>query len=131
MAHKAPGKSYRNGITLVEWFNMFPDNAAAEQWFVETRSPDGIRCADCDSENVNTNASHKTMPYLCRECKKQFSVKTNSLMHASNVSYQKGVMAIYLVTTSLKGVSSQQDGKAPNSSFPGTAKSSTFRILSY
>ena len=108
MAHKAPGKSFRKGISLVKLFEMFPDNEAAEQWFVETRWPDGIRCAHCDSENVNTKASHKTMPYRCNACKKRFSVKTNSLMHASNISYQKWVIAVYLVTTSLKGVSSMK-----------------------
>ena len=59
MAHKAPGKHYRKGITLVELFKMFPDNASAEKWFVETRWPDGIRCAYCDSQNVKDNASHR------------------------------------------------------------------------
>ena len=108
MAHKAPGKHYRKGISLVELFEMFPDNATAEQWFAEARWPEGIRCAYCDSENVNANASHKTMPYRCNTCKKRFSVKANSLMHASNISYQKWAIAVYLVTTSLKGVSSMK-----------------------
>ena len=108
MAHKAPGKHFRKGISLVELFQMFPDNETAEKWFVETRWSDGICCAYCDSENVNDKASHKTMSYRCNTCKKRFSVKTNSLMHASNVSYQKWVIAVYLVTTSLKGVSSMK-----------------------
>ena len=108
MAQQAPGKSFRKGISLMELFQMFPDNETAEQWFVETRWPDGITCAYCDSENVNDKASHKTMPYRCNACKKRFSVKTNSLMHASNISYQKWVIAVYLVTTSLKGVSSMK-----------------------
>ena len=64
MAHKAPGKHYRKGITLVELFKMFPDNASAEKWFVETRWPDGIRCAYCDSQNVKDNASHKTIEVI-------------------------------------------------------------------
>ncbi len=80
MARKAPGKHFRKGITLVELFKMFPDNATAEEWFVETRWPEGIRCAYCDSGNENTKASHKTMPYRCNTCKKRFSVKTNSLV---------------------------------------------------
>lgn len=108
MAQSAPGKHFRKGITLLELFNMFPDNSTAEQWFVESRWPNGICCAYCDSDNVNTKASHKTMPYRCNTCKKRFSVKTNSLMHASNISYQKWVIAVYLVTTSLKGVSSMK-----------------------
>ena len=87
MARKARGKHYRKGISLIELFEIFPDNAAAEKWFVEARWPDSIRCTYCDSYYVNTNASHKMMPCRCNTCKKRFSVKTNSLMHASNISY--------------------------------------------
>ena len=35
MAHKAPGKHYRAGLTLIELTRMFPDDAAAERWFVK------------------------------------------------------------------------------------------------
>ncbi|MDE0185227.1 MAG: IS1595 family transposase [Candidatus Poribacteria bacterium] len=108
MAKNAPGKHYRNGITLVELLKRFPDNPTAEKWFIRHRWEHGIRCAYCDSENVNTHAKHATMPYRCRSCGKRFSVKTNSVMHASNLGYQKWVVAIYLILTSLKGVSSMK-----------------------
>lgn len=39
-----PGNSFRKGITLVQLCEMFPDDAAAEAWFIEQRWPDGIRC---------------------------------------------------------------------------------------
>ena len=108
MAQQAPGKHYRKGITLAKLFQMFPDDATAEQWFVETRWPDGIRCAHCDSDNIKDNAKHPTMPHRCNDCKKQFSVKTNSIMHSSKIGYQKWAIAFYLVTTSLKGLSSMK-----------------------
>ena len=107
MAKKAPGKHYRDGISLVELFEKFPDDESAEKWFVETRWPDGVRCAYCDSDNV-TSATHPTMPYRCKDCRKHFSVKTNSVMHASNIGYQKWAIAIYLMNTGLKGVSSMK-----------------------
>ncbi len=51
-----------------------------------------------------------TMPYLCREreCAKRFSVRTGTPMQASNVGYKKWAIAIYLLTTNLKGVSSMK-----------------------
>lgn len=101
-------RNYGTGVSLIELFELFPENSSAEKWFVEARWPDGICCAYCKSENVKTNARHKTMPYRCNTCKKRFSVKTNSLMHASNIPYQKWAIAAYLVTTSLKGVSSMK-----------------------
>lgn len=108
MAKNAPGKHYREGISLVDLLNKFPDNEAAEKWFVECRWADGIKCAYCNSDNVNEKIKHPTMPYKCRDCKKYFSVKTNSVMHGSNIGYQKWAMAICLMTTGIKGVSSMK-----------------------
>ena len=110
MTHKAPGKSFRKGMSLIEIVAMFPDDAAAEHWFTETRWPDGPHCPYCGSTNILTGASHKTMPYRCREreCRKRFSVRTKSAMEASNIGYQKWAIAFYLFATSLKGVSSMK-----------------------
>ena len=103
-----PGQSYRKGITLEELFEMFPDNVTAEKWFVQTRWPDGLRCAHCDGDRVGAKGNHPTMPYHCRDCRKFFSVKTNSVMHSSKLSYKKWAIAIYMVATSIKGVSSMK-----------------------
>jgi len=46
------------------------------------------------------------MPHRCKDCRKFFSVRTNSILSDSNVSFQNWLLAIYLVTTNLKGVSS-------------------------
>ncbi len=105
---KAPGKANRNGINLMELFEMFPDDATAERWFVESRWPDGIRCAFCEGDDIDTSGSHPTQPYRCRDCRRQFSVKVNSVMHGSKLGYRKWAIAIYLVSTSLKGVSSMK-----------------------
>ena len=110
MAHKAPGKAYREGITLPELFRMFPDDATAEAWFAAQRWENEPACPHCGSVNVQAGCKHKTMPYRCREkeCAKRFSVKTGTVMQASNLGYQTWAIAIYLVTTSLKGVSSMK-----------------------
>ena len=110
MAHKAPGKHFRQGMTLIEAMRMFADNAAAEAWFVKVRWPTGPACPYCGSVNVLSGAKHKTMPYRCREkeCRKRFSVRTGSVMEASNIPYQKWALAVYLFMTSLKSVSSMK-----------------------
>ena len=104
----APGKHYRSGITLAELMRRFPDDATAEAWFVAERWPDGVRCAHCDSARVLSGAKHKTMPYRCRDCRKRFSVRTGTVMASSNLGYQTWALATYLLTTSLKGVSSMK-----------------------
>ena len=110
MAHEAPGKHFRKGISLVELIRMFPDDATAEAWFAETRWPHGPACPHCGSIRVLSGAKHATMPYRCREkgCRKRFSLKTGTVMEASNIGYQKWAIAIYLALTSLKSVSSMK-----------------------
>ena len=66
MAQKAPGKHYREGMSLVEVNRQFPDDAAAERWFTKVRWPDGAHCPHCGSVNVQDGTKHKTMPYRCR-----------------------------------------------------------------
>ena len=47
MPQKAPGKSHREGITLIQLTRMFPDDQTAERWFIEQRWPDGVHCPAC------------------------------------------------------------------------------------
>ena len=110
MAHKAPGKAHRKGITLAALFRMFPDDAMAERWFAEQRWPDGPHCPYCGSTNAQSGAKHKTMPCRCREkeCAKRFSVRTKTPMESSKLGFQVWAIALYQVTTNLKGVSSMK-----------------------
>ena len=87
---------------------MFPDDRTSEQWFTEQRWPDGAACPQCGSVNVHERPTRKPQPYRCRDCRKDFSVRTGTLMHGSNLGFQKWAIAIYLVTTNLKGVSSMK-----------------------
>ena len=86
---------------------MFPDDGAAERRFEQARWADGVRRASCNGERV-TRRNHPSMPWHCADCRKYFSVKVNSVMHSSKVGYQKWAMAIYLMSTNLKGVSSMK-----------------------
>ena len=108
MAHNAPGKHYRKGISLVEIMRMFPDDAAAEKWFTQIRWPEGPRCPHCGSDNIQCGTKHKTMPYRCRGCRKWFSVKTGTVMQSSKLGLQVWAIASYLLTTGLKGQASMK-----------------------
>ena len=108
MAKQAPGKHYREGITLPDLFRMFPDDATAEGWFAGIRWPDGIGCPRCGSTNVQEGTTHPTMPYRCRDCRKFFSVRTHTVMQSSKLGYQTWAIAIYLLNTGIKGTSSMK-----------------------
>ena len=107
MAHKAPGRHYREGITLMQLADMFPDEAAARTWFEGLVWPDGRYCPRCGSTRTH-EASHAKSPYRCTDCRSYFSVKAGTLAEASKVPLRKWVFAIYLEATSLKGISSMK-----------------------
>ena len=102
-----PGRAHRKGISIIELFNIFPNDAAAEAWFEAQRWPDGRTCPDCGSYRTGVSA-HRTMPYRCRECRSFFSVRKGTVMEGSKLGHQKWAIAIYMMSTSLKGTSSMK-----------------------
>ncbi len=108
MRQKAPGKSFRVGISLIELGEMFPDEQAARDWFEAKRWPNGRRCPGCDSENTAPIPREKPMPYRCRDCNLFFSVRTGTAFERSKVPLKKWAYAIYMCVTNLKGVSSMK-----------------------
>ena len=101
------GRSERQGISIIQLLDMFPDEDSARAWFEETRWPDDRACGKCGSIRT-TEASHKRMPYWCTDCRSYFSVKTGTVMQSSNLPLRKWAVAIYIMTTSLKGISSMK-----------------------
>ena len=57
-----PGRSHREGITLMQLGEMFPDEAAAHEWFETIVWPNGRTCPRCRGDNTY-RGTHKTMPY--------------------------------------------------------------------
>ena len=89
---------------------MFPDEQAAIEWFEYERwGETGLfcpRCGGCDK--VKPVASGSSMPYHCGDCRRYFSVRVGTLMERRKIPLQKWAIAIFLETTSLKGISSMK-----------------------
>ena len=107
MTQKAPGKSDRKGITLMQLADMFPTEEAARKWFEDRIWANDRTCPDCGSRNTH-EAGHNNMPYRCSDCRGYFSVKSATVMRKSHIPLRKWAFAIYLHLTSLKGVSSMK-----------------------
>ncbi len=105
--NKGPGRYHRKGMTIIELLSMFPDNDVAERWFENQRWGGSPFCPSCGSKHVS-KSSHKTMKYRCNGCKGFFSVRKGTIMEGSNIGLQKWIIALYMIATSLKGVSSMK-----------------------
>ena len=108
MAKKAPGKAHREGISLIELIEMFPDDDSARTWFEDQIWPDGRHCPRCGSTETIEATGNPPMPYWCPPCRRHFSVRTGTALERSKVPFRKWAIAIYLEMTSLKGVSSMK-----------------------
>lgn len=104
----APGKHYRQGVTLIELMAMFPDEEAATRWFEMIMWPNGRVCRKCGSESTREVPHAKPMPYWCTDCRSYFSVRTGTAIARSNIPLQKWAIALYLCLTSLKSLSSMK-----------------------
>ena len=108
MAQNAPGKHYRKGLSLLEVTELFATEKKAEQIFIKSRWPNGVACPRCGGMEITRRPNRKVKPFHCTYCELEFSVKTGTVMHGSNLSLSKWGIAIYLMTTNLKGVSSMK-----------------------
>jgi len=108
MTQAAPGKAYRIGMSDMECWEMFPDDEAAEKWFESQRWPTARTCPHCGSDRTRPEANRKPMPYRCKDCRRHFSVRTDTVMARSKIPLRKWAIGIYMSVTNIKGVSSMR-----------------------
>lgn len=86
----------------------FQTPEAAREYLEALRWGDERICPHCGS--LNSFATKKAGIYRCREkeCRKDFSVTTKSVMESSHIKLHIWLQAFYLMASSKKGVSSHQ-----------------------
>ena len=105
-------------ISIVGLLKRFPDEDTCVEWLEHARwgdiaHPSSVRpvCPHCGGyENISQPKSKK-YTYWHKDCRKQFTVKTGTVMHSSKTSLQNWIVAIYMVLTARKGVSAIQLSK--------------------
>lgn len=100
-----------DSTSLYQMMERFPDEASATAFFEERRWGDEPYCPHCGSINARAIPNKKPMPYRCRDCRKHFSVRTGTVLAESPIPLHKWLMAIYMLHTARKGVSSVQMAK--------------------
>lgn len=95
-------------VSLYQFFQRFPDEEAARQYFERNRWAGEVACPHCGSLSVAEVKNHKPMPYRCRDCRQHFSVRTGTVLAESRLPLHKWLMAIYMMTTARKGIPSTQ-----------------------
>ena len=94
--------------SLISMMQVFADEKKCVDHFRSVRWPNGVSCPTCGSVNVYNlaNGTHKCGEKLCSMGK--FSVRFDTIFEDSKLPLMKWFMAIYLVTSHKKGISSCQ-----------------------
>ena len=96
--------SSKSKFDIEEFFKLFPDEDSARKQFEQWRWGDIVRCPHCDSVRISVLAS-QSMRYRCKDCRKRFSVRINTVMANSKFSFHTWMLATYISTFSIEGTS--------------------------
>ena len=89
----------------------FHDKDKARSYLENLRWPTGPACPHCGGvEKIYTITGEKVRHgvYKCGDCRKQFTVTVGTLFHGSKIPLNKWLLAVHLMCSSKKGISSHQ-----------------------
>ena len=96
-------------ISTYQFFRMYPDAETARLYLEGRRWPKGPVCPFCaKSERIT---KRKGDFHRCNACKKDFTVRTGTIMERAHIPLNKWLYAMYLLVTARKGISSLQLSK--------------------
>lgn len=95
--------------TLIGFIDHFKDEGTCRKFFEQIRFRNGEYCPHCGYTSIYRYKDGKR--YRCAGCHKDFTIKTRTVFGESKVPLRKWFIAIYLLTSSRKGISSVQLAK--------------------
>ena len=104
---------YTNTISTFELLERFPTEESARLYFEQKLWNNKPKCPSCANQTPTQVYHHpsRTGLYRCKCCQTQFSIRSNTVMHASKIPLRKWLYGMYLVVTARKGISSYQLAK--------------------
>lgn len=115
MPAKNPPTGTDADLNLATMAPLFVDEDKARKFVESKRWPNGPVCPHCQSTEVYTltpkpGSKSPVRPgvHKCKKCRKQFTVRVGTIFEDSKIPISKWLMAIHLMTSSKKGISSHQ-----------------------
>lgn len=94
--------------TLVEAIRYFADPEVAHQCFVSLRWPNGVACPHCGSDRVTFLANQRRWECKEKHERRQFSIKTGTVMEESLLPLDKWAVAFWLEVNAKNSISSYE-----------------------
>ena len=99
-------------ISTYELLQLFPDEASARVYLEKRRWNGHVHCPHCGCDGrITVRKGKREGYYWCRDCGKEFTVRTGTIFERSHIPLDKWLLAMYMVVTARKGISSMQLSK--------------------
>jgi transposase-like protein len=99
--------------TLQQAIQYFSDEQVCIDAVAMMRWPDGPRCPDCLGDDAKNPYYIKTQKrWKCRNCRRQFSVKVETIFEDSPIPLQKWLPALWMLVSCKNGISSYEIHRA-------------------
>jgi len=106
-------------INLAVLASQYSDNDKARELIEQLRWPNGAICPHCKNDGqaktisklepkAGSKSAVRKGVYFCGACRKQFTVTVGTVFEGSHIPMSKWVMAVFLISSSKKGMSSHQ-----------------------
>lgn len=96
-----------HSFSLLELTDTIRDEEDARRFLEEFRWPNDRRtCPRCRSSETTAANNKPSQHYWCPDCRRYFSVITNTVMQGTKLAWRKWILAIYHILTSPKGITS-------------------------
>ena len=96
-------------ISSYKIMKRFPDERSARVYLEKQRWNKQPMCPFCNSDRIQIRYVEGL--HRCLSCKKDFTVRTGTILERSHIPLNKWIFAMYLIVTARKGISSLQISK--------------------
>lgn len=95
-------------ISYLSLIKMFPDNDTARRFIEKIRWNGHVVCPVCGSIHVTGRRGKREGNFWCNNCKKEFSVRTGTIMECTRLPLHKWIYAMFLFVTCRNGISATE-----------------------
>jgi transposase-like protein len=93
-------------MTLLDAIRYFSDADNCLNFMIMIRWTDGPTCPRCESKEANFIKTRRL--WICKGCKKNFTVKQGTIMEDSPIGLDKWLAAIWMIANDKNGISSYE-----------------------
>jgi len=94
--------------TLLDAVKYFLDVDTCIEFMSLLRWPEGVTCPHCSSDQVGFLKTRRIWKCKNKPCRKQFSIKTGTVLEDSPIGLDKWLSAIWLIVNAKNGISSYE-----------------------